>query len=497
MAESVTAETVVVETARGGGAAGDGGAFRLSVKQKSLYAVGDIADAMKNVALLQFLLFYLTAVLGMPGSLAGAALAIALAVDAVTDPLFGYMSDNTRSRWGRRHPYMFASGLPFALALGLLFSVPAIDSNWGLFAYVLTTLVVLRISFSAFILPYAALGAELSRDYHERSVIVTYRNFFNICANVACITLGFGVFMAGGGLLDREAYIPFGWTCAAIVLAATLVSASSTLGLRHRLPAVVAEGTPGLVSFLREIRDVFRNPSFLILFLTVVIFWIAQGTAVSLGVHAFRYFWEAPTSAIQSILIANTAGLACGIPLSAFTLRRWEKKDVCAGGLILICVFLFVPPTLGIAGLMPAPGPTLFLVLGVIAFTMGLVQTSVAISFWSMMADAADEHDFLFGSRREALYFSGLTFGLKCAVGLGTLVAGVALDLIGFPRGLAADPGMEIPADTIRNLGLIYGPGAAMISLLSVIVLVRYKLDRRELGRIQGEVARRDRTPAP
>lgn len=119
---------------------------RLSRRQTSLYAFGDIADSVKNVALAQFLLYYLTVVCGLSGSLAGAALFIALV----------------------------------AMALGLLFSLPTFDSQWALFVYVTCVLMTLRIAFSAFVLPYAAMTAELSSDYAERSVIMTYRNFFNI-----------------------------------------------------------------------------------------------------------------------------------------------------------------------------------------------------------------------------------------------------------------------------------------------------------------------------
>jgi hypothetical protein len=137
-------------------AADPGGAPRLSVREKSLYAAGDLADGITNVSLGTFLLFYLTAVCGLPGSLAGAAVAISLMVDAVVDPLIGYISDNTRSRWGRRHPYMFASAIPFAGALGMIYSIPAFESTWALFAYVVAVLIVLRVSFSTFVLPYAA-----------------------------------------------------------------------------------------------------------------------------------------------------------------------------------------------------------------------------------------------------------------------------------------------------------------------------------------------------
>jgi glycoside/pentoside/hexuronide:cation symporter, GPH family len=464
----------------------------LSMRQKSLFACGDIADGIKNVALAQFLLFYLTAVMGLSGSLAGLALAIALIIDAITDPIVGYISDTTRSRWGRRHLYMFGAAPPLALAVGLIFSVPRFETTWALFTYVLGVLLLLRVSFSAFILPYAAMGAELSKDYQERSVIMTYRIFFNMCANVSCVVLGFGIFMSGDNLLNREAYIPFGWVIATIVLVGALVSATGTLPLRHRLQRMPQEPAPSVARILRELGDVFHNRSFILLFLTIVVFWVAQGTAGSLGVHAFRFFWSLPTQSIQNLLIVQTTGLALGIPLCALLLRFLEKKQISAACLAVICLCQAIPASVAILGFAPPTGPMLLAFLACFHFLIGLSLTNLAITFGSMMADAADEHDLLFGSRREALYFAGLTFGGKCALGVGAFVAGVALDLIGFPTDLASRPEQTISDLTLLKLGLIYGPGAALISFAAVAILMRYRLDSREHARIQRELGQRN-----
>jgi GPH family glycoside/pentoside/hexuronide:cation symporter len=464
----------------------------LTFRQKSLYAFGDVADGVKNVALAQFLLYYLTVVCGLSGSLAGAALFISLFVDAITDPLFGYLSDNTRSRWGRRHPFMFVAAIPFAIALGLLFSVPAYESTWARFAYVVAVLLTLRISFSAFVLPYAAMTAELSSDYAERSVVMTYRNLLNICANVATVTLGFGVFMAGAGALEsRQAYVPFGWVCAALVLVAALISAGSTYSIRHRLKDVSAAPQVPLGRVFTELSEVLANQSFRVLALTVVVFWVAQGTHGSLGVHAFRHFWNLEPELIRNVLYANTAGLALGIPLCALLLQRFEKKGISVGGIAAFCVCQFIPPVLVLTGILPKTEAVVYPLLCVFYFIPGLAMTCVAITFGSMMADATDEHELRFGTRREGLYFSGLTFGGKCAIGLGAFVAGLGLDLIGFPTDLASRPDQEIAAVTIRNLGIIYGPGAALMSCTSVAILMRHRLSSARLRSIQSELARR------
>jgi GPH family glycoside/pentoside/hexuronide:cation symporter len=479
------------------GAADTGGALALSPAQKAIYSAGDLTDAVTNVALAQFLLFYLTAVVGLSGSLAGLALALTLVVDAFADPLIGYFSDNTQSKWGRRHPYMIVATIPLALSIGLLFSLPKIDSRPLLFGYVVAVLLLLRFSYSVFILPYIALGAELARDYADRSVLMIYRNFFNVCGTVLTVVLGLGIFMSGAhGLLTRSAYTPFGWTCAAIVLAASLISAFGTMGVRDRMYAIAPSARSAFSRLFGELRDVFRNHSFLVLLMTIVVFWIAQGTAISLGVHAYTYFWKVTADILQIVLISGTAGLFAGIPVCAVLVRRLEKKDVCTWAIVIVCALLFLPPVLRIVDVLPPNGVALNVILCMFSFTTSVALTNVFISFNSMMVDATDEHDLLFGVRREGLYFAALSFSGKAALGIGALVAGVALDVIGFPSDLTAHPNQIIAAHTITSLGLIYGPGAAMISALSAFAMTRYRISKSELMRIQGELRKRN-LPSP
>jgi GPH family glycoside/pentoside/hexuronide:cation symporter len=190
-------------------------------------------------------------------------------------------------------------------------------------------------------------------------------------------------------------------------------------------------------------------------------------------------------------MIAGTIGHAFGTPLSNYLLNHFEKRVVCAVTIVLVCLGHMTAPTLHILGLAPAPGPWLnIMVIGFYSF-VAFVLTSVVVSHNSMMADAVDEHDHRFGSRREALFFAGVSFGGKCALGLGALIAGIALDVIRFPRDLAANPDQVIPPDTVTNLGLFFGPGAAILALLSAVIISYYTLDKAKLTSIQRDLAAR------
>ena len=118
-----------------------------------------------------------------------------------------------------------------------------------------------------------------------------------------------------------------------------------------------------------------------------------------------------------------------------------------------------------------------------------LAARIATISFQSMMADATDEHEHLFGARREGLYFAGITFSAKASSGLGAWIGGIALDVIGFPHGVT-NPALlaRIPAETIRNLGIAYGPGASIFTAVAVAVLMTYKLTKADHARIQTDL---------
>src|SRR5580658_2564099 len=171
----------------------------LGLSLLSLYGSGAMADAVVQAALASFLFFYLTAVCGLSNTLAGVSLFAALAVDAVADPLVGSISDNSWTRWGRRHPFMLAGAAPLAIALGLLFSIPPGLSGGWLFAYATAASIALRVSQSLVVLPYIALGAELSDDYAERTNIVAARALFTVLGTVVCISLALQVFLGGPG----------------------------------------------------------------------------------------------------------------------------------------------------------------------------------------------------------------------------------------------------------------------------------------------------------
>ncbi|HEY1561668.1 MAG TPA: MFS transporter [Caulobacteraceae bacterium] len=441
------------------------------------YGAGAGVDTIVNFAVNGFLLFYLTLGCGLPGSLAGLVGLISLSLDALVDPLVGSISDNLHGKLGRRHPFLLLSPVPTGLFLVLLFAIPSGLSGWGLFAFATIVSLVLRVAMSCFQVPFFALGAELSEDYSERSTIVGARVTVGIALTLLIGWLSYGVFLAPkGALTHKAAYFPLMVSFAALIIVGGLLSAFGTLGARDRLHAPPPQKGPRLAALIVEIREVFANPSFRVLFFAILLFFIAQGVAGPLTLYANIYFWKISTHQILILTFLAVAGLALGLVLT-FLARSLEKRTVTLAGVFLFLSAQLIPAPLRAAGLLKTEAQVMA-VLSVAVIALGIATTAAIIGYNSMMADAVDEHEHLFGARREGLYFAGINFSVKASSGLGTFIAGIVLDLIGFPHAASAGSAVYPSAATVLKLGLIYGPGVAVVSAVSVTLLFLYRIDR-------------------
>jgi len=464
---------------------------------KIAFGAGQMVEGVSTTIYGTFLFFLYTALLGLPGSLVGAATAIALLVDAAADPLLGSLSDNSRSRWGRRIPFM-AIGAPIvALGLGLVFSPPHGLSTWALFAWLLVISLILRFAVSVFNVPFIALGAELSEDYAERSSVAAWRFLYSVFGSLIALVLAYGVFLAGpGGLTHKTGYAPLAWSTAALLFVGGVVS---VLGVR-RFAAGLPSPTPNTTAlhkrFLGEVAEIFRNPSFRVLFVTSVLFFVAQGVAASLNQHMNLFVWRMTSAQILDVTLAYFVGLIIGVPLTPLLSRRVEKRSLLIVGLLMLCAAQGGLAGLRALGLFMLSGDAVVVPLAVNTAIAGLGVTFASITIASMMADAADEHDYLFARRREGLYFAGLGFAGKAATGLGALVAGIALDTIHFPANAASQIGIHIGGPTLAALAFVAGPIVAVVSAAGTLLLFLYRIDRKRHDVVVLELHRR-RIEAP
>lgn len=467
------------------------GVGKLSLALKLSYGSGQAIDnaiATSNT----FLLFYLTTICGLSGVAAGMVFFLSLAVDALLDPMIGRLSDNWRSRMGRRLPFMMASLVPMMAAAIALFSIPRGLSETALFLYALGLSIALRASLSLFALPYAALTAELTDDYTERSVISGYRALFAVAGTAACLAPAFLLIFGGeGGLQSRDGYPLFGAWLAFLILAFGLWCLLGTGRKILSLPVPQAATQNGARHFAAEIGRLFKNPSFVPLFIVAVLVLISQGLTGSLNLHAYRFFWRLPPEYLQLPILVLPVGMIAGTVVAALLVTRFEKRDVLTAAIVTVAAGpILLSILVGAALVQPGTFTCLSLLIAN-GLALGAGGAVCFVCFSSMMADAVDEHDHLFGVRCEGLYAASLLLGVKAATGLGAFLAGLGLQLVGFSATGAT--GAAAPsAASVAGVGLLWGPGGAVLLLASLPFLWRYKIDRgRHAAIIAGLAARK------
>ncbi len=475
---------------------------RLALSSKLSYGVGQVAEGLKNNAFNAFLLFFYNQVLGVPGTYCGVALAIALLFDAVTDPVAGSLSDGWRSRLGRRHPFMYASALPLGITFWCVFSPPALGEV-AIVLWLAAFAILTRTAMTLYHVPHIALGAEMTENFEERTSIVAYRTAFGVLGGLAAFALGFGVFFRStlefpNGQLNVEQYAPFAGLLALLMVATIVISALGTQKEIRFLPKPPERVDRfSLLRVLRETVLALRNVSFRWLFAGVIILYVMVGVDGSLNLYMNTFFWELSPTGNFLVFGAPSIGLLLGAPLTRYLHRYFDKRPAVAWGVAWWGACQIVPVVLRLLGWFPENGtPELLWTLVGVKFLQGAGVVQAIISFGSMMADVADEHELNTGRRQEGIFFGAISFSSKSASAIGLGVAGPALDLIRWPTGAEIRTAADIPPETITHLGIFYGPCVAGFAVVSVWCFTKYRLNRQRHAEILEALRTRRREAA-
>jgi Na+/melibiose symporter-like transporter len=468
----------------------------LRLYTKIAYGIGQLGEGFKNSSFETFLFFYYNQVLGLSGTLAGLATAIALVFDAVVDPMIGSLSDAQKGKWGRRHPFMYAAAVPFGVSFYFLFVPPAGLGETGLFVWLTVTAIAVRTTMALYLVPHNALGAELTADYHERTGIVGYRTVLGVLGGFSTTVLGFFYFLRATpeyptGQLNPGAYphYAFFFGCAAVV--AVLVSALGTHSrIRTLLEPLHKHARFSLRRLATELRDALASPSFRSLFLGILVFFVTRGVQQELGLHVSTHFWELTTQQIGIVAVISVAGIVFGVPFWTIMSRRLDKKPTFLWGTLVFAILAMLPVLLKLVGFWPAKEQAgLYLsLLSACGFLAAFGAGAGLVAAGSMMADLVDEHEFDTGRRQEGIFFGAIAFSAKASSGVGHLLAGVAIDVIHFPE--KAVPG-EVAPEIVRYLGMLYGPGIFVMGMLAFYFLIRYSLTAARVAEIQKVLAER------
>ncbi len=450
---------------------------------KVAYGFGSVAYGVKNGGFDYFLLLFYSQVIGLDARLVGIAITAALLFDAVSDPIVGYWSDNQRSRWGRRHPFMYAAALPVAFSYFLVWNPPLEASQTGLFLYLLSLAVVIRTFITAYETPCSALAPELTFDYDERSSLLSYRSYFGWTGgNAMTVLMFFFLFPAMAteaipdGRFNRDSYALMGVIGSVLMLVSILVCA---IGTHHRIPHLMAPPPQRRITLrtvFKEIYETLSNRSFISLFIASVFSAVASGLAAGLAFYFQTYFWGF-TSIEQGIINMSTfIAAVIGFVLAPLATRYLGKKR----GVMIIGLIAFLgaplPVVLRLFEVLPENGTDFIFWFIFITQTIdvGLI-ICYGILFASMVSDLVEQSELQTGRRSEGLFFSAVTFIRKCTQGFGLMAASLVLWLAQFPTGATT---ADVEADALWRLGAWYVPAILCLWLTMMAVISTYKLDR-------------------
>lgn len=454
----------------------------IQTKEKFLYASGAVANGVKTDGFTFFLLFFYSNVIGLSPALASLAIFIALLIDAFTDPVMGAISDRTNHRLGRRHPYFLLGIIPMGLSYFMLFSI---QSSWDLtqqqlFFWMLAFTAMTRLGMTVFDVPHRSLGSEMSRSYAERTSIFAAREMFGWAGGLFNALLAYTVFFKDTpeyipGTQNPEPWIYFGMTGAILMCISVLITYFGTLKYSNSSSNIKVSFNLTLI--ISQILIALKNKSFLIFFFGYLFIAVGWGLNSSLQLYMNTYFWE-----FKSIMIAAFLGIYALSTLTAFLIvprlvLHIEKRSIL---LIAIAIAALIPPIpifLFLNNLIPDAGSwNLFFTLAPFIYIANTCLSSSAIVRESMLGDISDEVELDSKIGQQGLMYASSSLIGKLNTGLGILVAGLALELIGFPRGSEVLP----TSDQVFNLAMVQGPFVTFLMIIPFGIFSLYGIDRKK-----------------
>jgi GPH family glycoside/pentoside/hexuronide:cation symporter len=437
---------------------------RLSVETKLLYGVGDVGNAMVNSAIQFFLLYFYTDGALIAPVLAGSALWVGKAWDAINDPLFGWISDRTTSRFGKRRVYMIFGALPLAISIFLLWRVPGGLPDAATFAWIVATFVFYDTMNTLTSVPYYALTAELTGDYDERASLTTFRMVLGVPAymvGAAVTPFIVGLFATKGA--------GYGATGIIYGVIAALVLWVSAAGIKERKKISESRAkTPPLRAFFTT----FQNRPFVQLITAYLIASFSFALIQTLLVYFLTYQMQMEDQVpIVMALLLVSIGLFL-FPWKMLA-ERWNKGPAYAlglaiGGVAVATTFL----------LPPHPTPLIY----AIAVVAGIGFSAQWVFPWAMVPDVVEYDRLKTGEHRGGMYYGVWGFSFKLTAALGIITTSLVLQLSGY----VAD--VEQTAETLRSIRLFFGPVPLIILAFALPLLIRYPITRKSHAEICREL---------
>lgn len=442
----------------------------LSRGTKVLYGAGDFGFALTDTVIGVLFAIFLTDVVGLPARLAAAAVFIGRSWDYINDPLIGHLSDRTRSRWGRRRPFLLFGFLPFALAFAALWQKPNLSSDLALAVYYGFAYLLYDAAATFVYMPYFALTPELTLDYDERTSLTSYRMAFSILGGLIAFTVPLALI----GPMTPENAARVGWMGLAFGLAAGFPLLLTFFGTRER-PEFQGRSEPALKDSLKAAT---RNKPFLFTMGIFLFTWGALEIIQQMLLFFLKYRLLMPD---ESDLVAGTVFVVAflTLPIWNWTARKWDKRKAYIIGMIFLSAVI-----LSLTVAKPEWGMTVVLALAALA---GFGISAMHVLPWAMIPDAVEYDELVTGERHEGMFYSLVTLFRKVASSITLPLTLLVLDWSGYQANAA----VQSPR-TVRAIQAMIGPIPSVFLLAGIVFALVYPIGREKHAEIRAEIAGRE-----
>ncbi len=449
---------------------------RLSFLSKLAYGSGDLGTAITASLRAFFLLFFLTDVARLSPAAAASILLINRLWDAVNDPIIGWLSDRTVTRWGRRRPWILAGALPFGLLFFLTWWVPPLDAT-GKFIYYTVIVLLLDTVYTIINVPYAALTAELSHNYDERTSLNSFRFAFSVGGSLVSAVLH--PIIVGMFVTVQTGYLASG---ALWGLISALSCVSVFLGTREPETSTTAPAhQEDEIPQRQQLAIVFANRSYRFVVGIYLFSWLALQLVSAVLVYYMTYYMGRAEQ-IPLVLAAIQGTAFIFLFVWGALSRRMEKSTVYIMGatlwLVMQMLLYFITPAQS------------WLVLPVAV----LAGAGVAVAYlipWAMLPDVIEFDEWETGRRREGVFYGFMVFLQKVGIALGIFLVGQALGATGYVTPTDAVPVPVQPESALQSIRLFMGPIPALILAGSLAMAYFYPITRAKHSQMRQALAAR------
>ncbi len=444
----------------------------LSRMTKVIYGAGDLGFSLTTTIVGAYFLFFLTDVVGIQPAVAGIAILIGRTWDYLNDPLIGHLSDRTRTRWGRRRPFLLFGALPFALAFMLMWYRPPFESQISLAVYYSVAYVLFDAAATFVYMPYFALTPELTEDYDERTSLTSYRMFFSIFGSLLAFTIPMMII----GTFTPE-------SAARVMLMAVIFGLASALPLwlvffnTREKEVYVSQEKPKMLAALKA---ALKNRPFVFSAVIYLLTWVCMDILQTTLLFFIKYAlkMEAQSDLLMAMIFV-TAIIA--LPFWEFTSRKINKRVAYAFGIGFWAIVQIVLITVG-----PNVSTPIVYFLCVMA---GIGVSAAHVLPWSIIPDAIEWDEYKTGERHEGVFYSLITLMQKIASSIAIPLVGIMLELTHYQANAA-----QQPQSAVLGIRMLVGPIPAILLTIGIIFAIKYPLGREQFTSIVEELqARREK----